>query len=480
MIPRPPSDQPTQGPRAELPSRRDFLGRLSLGLGGLSLASLLDDKALALAARPYQPRARRVIYIHLAGSPPQHDLFDFKPTLERFDRKPCPAHLLEGERFAFIKGHPKILASPYSFRQHGESGAWVSELLPNLAGIADKLCFVKSMHTDQFNHAPAQLMLQTGSPRIGRPAIGAWLSWGLGSENKDLPAFVVLNSGGKVPSAGKSVWGSGFLPSVHQGVQFRSHGDPVLYLRNPDGMDRAMRRRELDLLADLNRMAHERDRDPETLTRIEQFELSYRMQTSVPELCDLAREDPATLALYGAQPGKGSFANNCLLARRLVEAGVRFVQLYDWGWDNHGTSKSDDLMHQLPKKCRETDRPLAALVVDLERRGLLEDTLVVWGGEFGRTPLNEERNGSKFLGRDHHPHCFTMWLAGGGVKAGLSYGTTDDLGYHVADKSVHVHDLQATIFALLGIDHERLTYRFMGRDFRLTDIAGRVVHDLIA
>ena len=368
-----------------------------------------------------------------------------------------------------------MLGSPYSFAQHGKSGAWVSELLPHQAKIVDKIAIVRSVVTDEINHAPAELFLYSGSPRPGRPSMGSWSVYGLGSENRDLPGFVVLVSGGKNPSAGKSVWGSGFLPTVYSGVQCRSSGEPVLHVGDPPGLDRTGRRRMLDSLARLNALGHAEHGDPETLARIEQYELAFRMQMSVPETMDLAGESKETLELYGADPNAPSFARNCLLARRLLERGVRFVQLFDHGWDVHGTSAGDDIVTQLPKKCRETDRAAAALVLDLERRGMLEDTLVVCSGEFGRTPMNEERNGSKFLGRDHHPHSFTIWMAGGGVKAGLVHGETDEFGYRVAHDPVHVHDLQATILHLLGLDHKQLTFRFQGRDFRLTDVHGEVV-----
>ncbi len=457
-------------------TRRALLRRLGLGAAALQG---LDRDRLARPAGPV-PRARRVIYVHLEGSPPQHDLFDWKPRLVEWNGQPCPDDFLAKARFAFIKGHPKLLGTPYRFAQHGQSGAWVSELLPHLASIVDRLTIVRSMHTDEFNHAPAQFLLHTGGPRIGRPSMGAWLAWGLGSENDNLPAFVVLMSGGKTPSAGKSVWGSGFLPSAYQGVQLRAQGEPVLFLEDPPILDRDGRRRSLDALRDLNAMRHEAVRDPEIEARIEQYELAFRMQLAAPEATDLAAEPEAIRAMYGAEPGTASFANNCLLARRLVERGVRFVQLYDWGWDTHGTNASDDLVTQLPKKCRETDRPLAALIEDLAQRGLLDETLVVWSGEFGRTAMNEERNGSRFLGRDHHPHCFTIFMAGGGTRPGVVHGETDELGYHIVRDPVHVHDLQATILHLMGIDHARFTHRFLGRDFRLTDVAGRVVPQLLA
>ncbi|MFG0329444.1 MAG: DUF1501 domain-containing protein [Phycisphaerales bacterium] len=476
-------------------TRRSFLGQLRIGVGGVALAALLADDLAAsapspqraagadrLAPRPpmFAPKAKRIIYLHMAGSPPQQDLFDFKPKLAELDGQPCPKSLLDGERFAFIEGHPTILASPYQFAQHGANGAWVSELMPHFTSIVDDVTFVRSVQTDQFNHAPAQLFLYTGSPRLGRPSMGSWATYGLGTENRNLPGFVVLVSGGSAPSAGKSVWGSGFLPTVFQGVQCRASGDPVLYVSNPNGIDRGVRRRALDALRELNEAEHARHGDPETLTRVSQYELAFRMQMSVPEVMDISKESPDTLAMYGARPGANSFANNCLLARRLCEQGVRFVQLFDWGWDTHGTGAHDDIVTQLPRKCRETDKPVAALVRDLKRRGLLDETLVIWSGEFGRTAMNEKRNGSTFLGRDHHPHCFTIWMAGAGLKPGFVYGATDELGYRVTKDPVHVHDLQATIMHLMGLDHEKLTYRFQGRDFRLTDVHGRVVHDLLA
>ena len=462
-------------------TRRHFLGATGVGMGSLAMAGLLGDSmAVADTTSHFTPRAKRIIYIHLAGSPPQHDLLDPKPVLKELDGKPCPDSIFEKERFAFIKGHPKVLASPYEFKQHGESGTEFSELLPNLSSVADDLTVIRSMHTDEFNHAPAQLFLLTGSPRFGRPSVGSWLTWGLGSEASNLPGFVVLVSGGKAPSAGKSAWGSGFLPSVHQGVQCRNGPDPVLYLNDPHGMDRDMRRLSLDALKDLNEAALASHGDPETRTRIDQFELAFKMQMSVPDVVDLGQESATTLEMYGAEPGGSSFANNCLQARRLAERGVRFVQLFDWGWDTHGTGPHDDIVTQLPLKCRQVDQPIAALVKDLKQRGMLEDTLVVVSGEFGRTAMNEERNGSKFLGRDHHPHCFSIIMAGGGMKPGHVHGRTDDMGYAVVENPVHVHDLQATVLHAMGLDHERFTYRYQGREFRLTDVHGKVVHDLFA
>lgn len=478
-------------------TRRHFFSQLRNGVGLAALASMLNGpKALAqmahslaqdgapgpMAARPthFAPRAKRVVYLHMAGSPPQQDLFDYKPKLNELDGELCPESLLENERFAFIKGRPKILGTPYKFAQHGDHGLWVSELMPHFTKIIDDVTVVRSMYTDQFNHAPAELFLYTGSPRPGRPSMGAWSIYGLGTENEDLPGFVVLLSGGANPSAGKTVWGSGFLPTIYQGVQCRSGGDPILYVSNPDGVSRDARRRTLDALGDLNRAHHEQTGDPETIARLEQYELAFRMQMSVPEVMDLSRESKQTMEMYGCDPNAPSFARNCLLARRLLERGVRFVQLFDHGWDVHGTSAGDDIITQLPKKCQQTDQGAAALVMDLKQRGMLDDTLVVWSGEFGRTAMNEERDGSKFLGRDHHPHAFTIWMAGGGTKPGLVYGATDDFGYRITENPIHIHDLQATIMHALGLDHEKLTYRFQGRDFRLTDVHGRVVHDLFA
>ncbi len=470
-------------------TRRHFFGRTAAGIGGMALASLLNDRLLAndaslhpLAPKQphFRPRAKRVIYLHMAGSPSQLDLFDNKPKLKELNGQPCPDSLFKKERFAFIKGVPKMLGSPHSFAKNGSSGMELSTLLPHLSSCADDLCLVRSLYTTQFNHAPAQLFLHTGAPRQGRPGMGCWLTYGLGTENQQLPGFVVLVSGGKTPDGGASLWGSSFLPTVYQGVQCRSQGDPVLYVSNPEGMDAGLRRRSMDALKDLNELQLAEVGDPETITRIQQYELAYQMQTSVPELMEIQKEPQHIRDMYGVEPGKLSFANNCLLARRLVERGVRFVQLYHWGWDSHGTSPGDDLVTSLPQRCKETDQACAALIRDLKQRGMLEDTLIVWGGEFGRTPMNEERGGSKFLGRDHHPHCFSMLLAGGGVKPGLTYGATDELGYHIVDGKMHVHDLQATLLHCMGLDHTRLTYRFQGRDYRLTDVHGEVVPGILA
>jgi hypothetical protein len=461
-------------------SRRDFLEKSACGLGTLALSTLLGEGVAQAGAPHFAPKAKNVIFLFQAGAPSQLDLFDHKPTLNRFDGQACPAEYLKGERFAFIKGVPKLLGSPHAFGRHGQSGQELSALLPHLAQIADEIAVVRSVHTEQFNHAPAQIFLNCGHALPGRPSMGAWVTYGLGSASRDLPGFVVLVSGLNNPDGGKTCWGSGFLPSLYQGVEFRSQGDPVLFVSDPAGMDRATRRASLDVLKDLNRSSLDRLGDPEIATRIAQYELAYRMQASVPELMDISKESAETHALYGTEPGAVSFANNCLLARRLVERGVRFVQLYHRGWDTHGDSEGNDLNHALPALCRQTDQAAAALVKDLKRRGLLEETLVVWGGEFGRTPMNEGRNGVPFPGRDHHPHAFSIWMAGGGIRPGIALGATDDLGYQITADPVDIHDLHATMLHLLGIDHTRLTYRYQGRSFRLTDVSGRVVKKLLA
>ncbi len=466
---------------------RQFLKRS--GLGALALATLLQRDARAASANPLAPKkphfaakARHVIYLHMSGAPPQHDLFDWKPELVKHHMQPCPEELLKNQRFAFIKGRPKLLGSPYKFKQHGKCGAWVSELLPHLSGCVDDLAFIKSMHTDQFNHAPAELFLYTGSPRNGGASMGSWVTWGLGSESQDLPGFVVLISGGTDPTGGKALWSTGYLPTVFQGVQCRTTGDPILYVTDPKGMPRDVRRDSLDALRKLNELELQEFGDPETLTRIEQYELAYRMQIAVPDVMDIKQEPKKVQEAYGAEPGKASFANNCLLARRLVERGVRYVQLFDWGWDCHGTGKGDDIVYHLPQKCKEIDRPIAALLRDLKARGLLDSTLVVWGGEFGRTSMNEARGGSKFLGRDHHPHCFTLWLAGAGIKGGVTLGATDELGYFITENKVGVHDLQATLLHLLGLDAWKLRYPYQGLEQRLIgpEGAARVLKEILA
>ena len=462
-------------------TRRHFFQQAGFGIGGMALASL--SEATGQAALPVAPppaKAKRVIFLFMAGGPSQLDLFDPKPALNKYDGEPIPEELIAGERFAFIQGRPRLLGSPFTFRAHGQSGQVMSNLLPGLAKHADDIAIIRSMHTSQFNHAPAQIFMNSGHQIVGRPSMGSWMSYGLGSENRDLPSFVVLLSGENNPDGGKSCWGSGFLPTVHQGVEFRSKGEPVLFVSNPEGIDSRVRRQSLDALRDLNQLNLAEMGDPEIQTRIAAYEMAYRMQTSVPELTDLSRESAAVHEAYGTRPGQATFANNCLLARRLVERGVRFVQLYHWGWDTHGNGVGVDIPSKLPRLCRETDQPIAALLGDLKARGLLDETLVIWGGEFGRTPVNEARGGSKLFGRDHHPRAFTYWLAGGGIKPGISIGQTDELGYRIVQDPVDVHDLHATVLHLLGVDHTRLTYRFQGRDFRLTDVHGRVVQSLLA
>ena len=468
-------------------SRREFFKRTSFSLGSIALGSLLAETfAQAAPAKTLNPlaarlpqfpaKAKRVIYLHMVGAPSQLDLFDYKPTLEKYDDQLCPKELIEGKRFAFLRGHPKIAASKFKFTRHGGSGQQISELLPHLTKISDDIAIVKTLHTDEFNHGPAQLFLHTGFGRPGRPSFGSWVTYGLGSENENLPAYVVLLSG-PLAGAGTSLWSNGFLPSIYQGVQFRSSGDPVLFLSNPEGHSSADRRRMLDALADLNQQSFDQIGDSEISTRIGQYEMAFRMQTAVPELSDLSKESAQTLEMYGAQPGKPSFANNCLLARRLIERGVRLVQLFDSDWDHHS-----NIAANLPKKCKDVDQAMAALVQDLKQRGLLEDTLVIWGGEFGRTPMQQVQAGDGTAirpGRDHHKDAYTIWMAGGGVKSGITYGRTDDFGYNIVENPVHVHDLNATVLHLLGVDHERLTFKYQGREFRLTDVHGKVVKDLL-
>ncbi len=475
-------------------TRRHFLSASGVGVGAIALSSLTGASASAdvpidamqpLAKRQphFAAKAKRVIYLHLTGSPPNLDLYDYKPELVKRTGEPCPDEFLKGRTFAFTSGVPKLLGTPRKFARYGKNGTWLSDAVPNFhaADIVDEMCFVHSMNTDQFNHAPAELLIYTGSPRSGRPSLGSWATYGLGTENQDLPGFVVLISSGVQPNGGANSFGSGFLSSVFQGVQCRSKGDPVLYASDPKGMNRSLRRRSLDTLRELNEIQATEMKHPETLTRIAQYELAYRMQDSVPDVMDITRETKETHEAYGAVPGTSSFANNCLLARRLVEGGVRFVQLFDWGWDFHGTNPNEGLKDGLTKKMRSTDKPIAALIRDLKQRGLLEDTLIVCGGEFGRTPFREGRTAKgSVLGRDHYPDCFTMWMAGGGVKGGYNYGQTDELGFGVTENKVHVHDLQATIMKLMGFNHEKLTYRFQGRDYRLTDVHGKPVDDLIS
>lgn len=427
----------------------------------------------------FAPKAKRVIFLSMAGGPSQLDLFDHKPLLVARNGEPIPEEVVRGERFAFIRGAPKLIGSPYSFSRHGESGAEISELLPHLATVVDDLAIVRSFQTSQFNHGPGQIFMSTGHQVVGRPSIGAWIEYALGTENPNLPGFAVMLSGTSQPDGGKSCWGSGFLPSQHQGVEVGGIGGSLAYLKNPKGVDRQTRRRFIDVVNDLNRRRLDEVGDPEIHTRMEAYELAFRMQKSMPELLNLRSESPATLARYGAKLGERSFANNCLMARRMVERGVRFVHLFHHGWDHHGNFPEADLINGLSRLCRETDRASAALIADLRQRGLLDETLVVWAGEFGRTPMNEERSGTKLPGRDHHPRAGAVWLAGGGIRGGAAVGRTDDFGYDVVEDPVHVHDLNATILHLLGLDHTRLTYEFMGRNFRLTDVFGHVVGKLL-
>lgn len=482
-------------------TRRHFLMDCVSKVGGLAMAPLLfgcepeqlikksslnlserDLNPLAPLPPPFVGKAKSIIYLHMAGAPSQLELFDYKPELAKYHDKDCPESLLEGRKFAFIRGVPKMLGPQAKFSQHGQSGAWVSDYLPHFAKVADEVAFLKAIHTDQFNHGPAQLFMQTGSPRLGRPSLGSWVTYGLGTENQNLPGFVVLTSGGKTPDAGKSVWGSGFLPSVYQGVQCRAKGDPVLYLEDPSGMSRDLKKNLISAINQVNQEDFETFGDPEILARINQYEMAYRMQIEVPEVMNINDEPEHIHELYGTKPGEESFANNCLLARKLVEKGVRVVQLYDWGWDTHGTDHDGSIDMGLRNKCREIDRPMSALLLDLKQRGLLEETLVVWGGEFGRTPMQENREGKVqgFMGRDHHVDAFTMWMAGGGVKKGTSYGITDDFGFSGVDERVSVHDLHATILQLMGFNHEKFTYEFQGRPFRLTDVHGELIHAVMA
>lgn len=474
-------------------NRRHFFGSAASGVGTAALASLLaadgkltfaaSGEAAAKAAVAGKPKAKRVIYLFQSGAPSQLDLFDYKPTLRRFAGQDLPASVRMGQRLTgMTSGQSKFPIAPsiFKFAQHGKSGAWLSELLPHLAGTVDDMCIVRTMHTEAINHDPAITFSNTGGQIAGRPSIGAWTSYGLGTENSDLPAFVVMISTGTGRPTDQPLydrlWGSGFLPTRHQGVKFRSVGDPVLYLSNPPGVAEADRRGQLDDLAALNAMNLRKFGDPEINTRIAQYELAYRMQSSVPQLTDVSDETEETFEMYGPNSRKpGTFAANCLLARRLAERGVRFIQLFHKGWDQHST-----LPKQLRGQCGDTDQPSAALLKDLKRRGLLDETLVVWGGEFGRTVYCQGTLTADNYGRDHHPRCYTVWLAGGGVRGGLTYGTTDEHSYNIVERPVHVHDLNATILHQLGINHLKLTYRFQGRDFRLTDVGGNVMKDWLA
>ena len=470
-------------------ARRQFLSDCGVGLGKIALAGLLTDalsgsaiQAATAAANPLAPKpphfpakAKRVIHLFMAGAPSQLDLFDYKPELAKLEGKPLPPSVIGGQRYAFIRPDAAVLGPRFKFARHGKSGAQLSEVLPHLASVVDEMCFVHSMRTEQFNHAPAQILLNTGFSQPGRPSLGSWVLYGLGSEAQDLPAFVVMSTGSGI-SGGAANWSSGFLPSIYTGVRFRNQGDPILDVANPPGVDAGLQRDSLDLIGSLNRQRLGSQGDPEIATRIANYELAYRLQASAPELTNLRNESRETLDMYGCDPNKPSFARACLLARRMIERGVRFVNIYHEGWDAHS-----DVTGNHKKNCGETDQASAALVKDLKRRGLLDDTLVIWGGEFGRTPMVETNPAlGRSLGRDHHPQAFTMWMAGAGVKSGFSYGATDDLGFHVVENPVKIHDLQATILHLLGFDHERLTYHFQGRDFRLTDVEGQVVKGILA
>lgn len=468
-------------------TRRHFFGHCGVGLGSIALGAMLAEEGRAASKAPlrdplapraphFLPKAKRVIFLFMAGGPSQLELFDHKPKLQQLDGQVIPPSFTKNKRFAFIKGDAKLLGTRRKFARHGQSGLELSECLPQLATIADDVCVVKSMVTEVFNHGPAKLFVNTGSSRFGMPSMGAWLTYGIGSESRDLPGFVVLQSGPRGPRGGNPLWGSGFLPTAYQGVPLLPGPEPILNLANPPGVNR---QRQAEFFAAVRKLNSERLAtvgDPEIATRISAYEMAYRMQTSAPELIDLSGETKQTLDAYGAEPGKVSFANNCLLARRLIERGVRFVQLYHTDWDHHG-NKDTHLGEPLDARCRETDGPSVALVKDLKARGLLDDTLVIWGGEFGRTPMGEPRD---LIGRDHHVDGYAMWLAGGGIKPGQTIGATDELGYYAVEDRVHVHDLQATVLHLLGLDHLQLTYRFQGRDFRLTDVGGNVVEKMLA
>lgn len=486
----------------EVQTRRHFLSASALGLGGMFLASLhagnrasassaeanhdlsrfdiSHDAANPLSALPpqFEPKTRRIIYLHMGGGPSQLEFFDYKPELAKADGKTCPESFMKGKRFAFISGLPKLKGPMFPFHRAGQSGAWISNLQPFLEKHVDDICFVKSMRTDQFNHVPATLAIQTGDARLGKASLGAWVTYGLGTENQNLPGFIVLHSAGGAGGMGKQFWGSGYLPSAYQGIECRTQGDPILYLKNPEGVDRPLRRHVIDAIDEINRANYDSFGNPETITRIAQYEMAFRMQLEASDVMDIKKEPEAILQKYGAKPGQASFANNCLIARRLVERGVRFIQLYDGGWDHHS-----DLKDGLIKKCRETDQPIVALLSDLKSRGLLEDTLVVWGGEFGRTPMMQgSLDGPvSLIGRDHHPGAFTMWMAGGGVKPGISYGETDEMGYEIVKDPVEVRDLHATILYLLGFDHHKLSYPYQGLDQKLTGVKpARVVREILA
>ncbi len=477
-------------------TRRYFFEDCAINVGAIGLASLLNEGLFAgvitdpmAPKKPhYAPKAKRVIYLNMSGGPSQLDLFDYKPKLIELHGKPIPKSVVGEQRYAFIKPDSPLRGTERKFKKHGQSGIEISELLPYTARVADELCMIKSVTTDLFNHAPAELFLNTGSGRPGRPSMGSWVTYGLGSEGRGLPGFLVLHSTsrGWNPGiqGGASCWSAGFLPSAYQGVVLRNQGDPVLNLSNPAGVDNAMQRGEIDAINALNKHHLDITGDPEIATRIASFETAYRMQSIAPEVCDIRREPKHILEMYGARPGEMSFANNVLLARRLIENGVRFINVYHKGWDHHGTDPNQSLItSNLDTICLDTDQACGALIRDLKQRGLLADTLVVWGGEFGRTPQGQAQdpnNPASFLGRDHHPNAFTMWMAGGGIKGGQSVGETDEIGFHIVRDRVHVHDIQATILHLLGLEHTRLTFKYQGRPFRLTDIGGQLVQKLLA
>jgi hypothetical protein len=471
-------------------TRRHFFADCGVGIGSAALASLLaqdgfaapDRKAIENKARGilkdfhHPPKAKAVIFLFMAGGPSQLELFTPKPEMNKLHGKPIPQSFIEGKRFAFLKGTPTVLGTKHTFDKYGKCGMHLSDLLPHHRDIVDDVCWVRGMKTDVFNHGPAKCFVNTGSPQFGRASMGSWVSYGIGSESQSLPGFVVLQSGPRGPRGGATLWSSGFLPSSHQGVPFLKGANPILDLKTPPGVSDTQQREFVDAVKELNGLRNQAVNDPEILTRIAAYETAYKMQSSAPELMDLSQEDKKTLELYGAEPGKPSFAANCLLARRLVERGVRFVQIYHTNWDHHG-GPTENLQKHLPEICKEVDQPSAALIKDLKRLGMLDDTLVIWGGEFGRTPMGEPRES---VGRDHHIDAYTMWMAGGGVKNGFIYGETDDIGYSVTKDAVHVHDFQATVLHLLGIEHTKLTFRFQGRDYRLTDVHGNVVKDLMA
>jgi hypothetical protein len=483
-----PADSPIETELLKHATRRQFFASTGVSVGAIALADMLraeepagdtvrPSAASPMAVRPphFAPRAKRVIYLFMAGGPSQFELFADKPKLRELSGQAPPESLMAGRQFAFLKGDEKLLGSKRKFARHGECGMEVSELLPHTAKMVDDVCWVRSCTTDVFNHGPAKLFMNTGFQVPGRPSLGSWVTYGIGSPSTDLPGFVVLQSGPRGPRAGSALWSAGFLPSSYQGVPFRSQGDAILDLKSPKGVSQDQQRQLFDFVRRLNEERLAETHDPEIQTRINAYEMAYRMQSSAPELMDFGSESATTLESYGATPGKASFANNCLLARRLVERGVRFVQLYHTNWDHHGGA--ENLEGELEKVTGEIDRPCAALVKDLQQRGLLDDTLVIWGGEFGRTPMGEMRAP---VGRDHHVEGFTMWFAGGGTRPGTIIGATDELGLGVTEQKVHVHDINATILHLLGFDHQRLTYRFQGRDFRLTDVHGELVSEMLA